>query len=172
MSVGVVILDTVETGFDIFDTSNDTRGVPSLEFQQFAGNSRIAVLWHKPCICSTTKRAMFRISIVDSDRERRLVVEGTLVQPWVPELRRSWREASESTGTRALVIDLTNATMIDREGEAAIFDLMKEGAKFCCSDVLTKHVLKQLAHRCHTRLRNVLNRPGSGSRPCLDREER
>lgn len=115
---------------------------------------------------------MFRISTIDTHRERQLVVEGTLVRPWVAELRRTWREASESLDNRTLVIDLTNATMIDADGEAVIFDLMKEGAKFCCSDVLTKYVLKQLAYRCHARLSDVLNRPGSNVlHRCLEREE-
>ncbi len=101
---------------------------------------------------------MFKISIVDTKRERRLVLEGTLVNPWVAELRRTWGAVSNSLAGRRLVIDLTNATMIDHEGEAAIFDLMQEGAKFCCSGVLTKHVLERLAHKCHTGLGNVLHR--------------
>lgn len=101
---------------------------------------------------------MFKISTVDTQRERRLVVEGTLVQPWVAELRRAWSDAESSLDGRRLVIDLTNATMISREGENAIFELMKEGAKFRCGDVLTKHLLKELAHRCHAKLQDVLNR--------------
>lgn len=115
---------------------------------------------------------MFRISTIDTQSERRLVVEGTLVEPWVPELRRSWADAGNSPEGRTLVIDLTNATMIDAQGEAAIFDLMKEGAKFCCSDVFTKHVLKELAHKCHTRLRNILNRPGANGGRYQEKEER
>lgn len=100
---------------------------------------------------------MFRISIIDTPQERRLVIEGTLVDPWVTELRKSWGDAGRSLEGRKLVIDLTNATLIDPSGEAAIFELMRNGAKFCCSGVLTKHVLKQLAHRCNTRLNKVLN---------------
>lgn len=118
---------------------------------------------------------MLRISILDANRERRLVVEGTLAGRWVPELLTAWHEARKLLDNRALVIDLTNATMIDSDGEAAIFDLMKQGAKFCCSGVLTKHVLKRLAQRCNTRLRNVLDRPvANGHRTCMgnDREER
>ena len=103
------------------------------------------------------RKHMFKISNVDTPNERRLVVEGTLVNPWVAELRRSWRAAGSSLEGRKLVIDLTNATKIDSEGEAAIVELIQEGAKFCCSGVLTKHVLKQLAHKCHTGLRNVLD---------------
>jgi hypothetical protein len=100
---------------------------------------------------------MFRISTIDTDHERRLIVEGTLVQPWVAELRRTWTDAGNSLEGRTLVIDLRNATVISREGEREIFELMKEGAKFSCEGVLTKHVLKQLAHKCHTTLESVLN---------------
>ena len=83
-------------------------------------------------------------------------MEGTLVSPWVAELRRSSGVAGTSLEGRSLVIDLTNATTIDREGEAAILELMQEGAKFCCSGVLTKYVLKRLANKCHTGLSDVM----------------
>ena len=93
------------------------------------------------------KRNMFRVSTVDTRSERTLVVEGTLVGPWVAELRTSWRNACLELGGRQLVIDLCNLTVVSREGEEAIFGLMKEGAKFSCGDVLMKHVLKQLERR-------------------------
>ena len=93
------------------------------------------------------KRNMFRVSTVDTRSERTLVVEGTLVGPWVAELRTSWRNACQELGGRQLVIDLCNLTVVSREGEEAIFGLMKEGAKFSCGDVLLKHVLKQLERR-------------------------
>ena len=90
---------------------------------------------------------MFRISVVDTRSERRLVVEGTLLGPWVEELRTSWRNACQERGGRKLIVDLRNLTTLSREGENAIFDLIKEGAKFSCGNVLTKHVLKQLAQK-------------------------
>jgi len=90
---------------------------------------------------------MFRISVVDTRSERRLVVEGTLLGPWVGELRTSWRNACQERGGRKLIVDLRNLTTLSREGEDAIFDLIKEGAKFSCGNVLTKHVLKQLAQK-------------------------
>jgi anti-anti-sigma regulatory factor len=90
---------------------------------------------------------MFKISIVDTRAQRKLVVEGTLVEPWVAELGTTWSNASREPGGRKLVIDLTNVTVISREGEEAIFDLMKKGAKFACASVHTKHVLKQLGRK-------------------------
>jgi anti-anti-sigma regulatory factor len=90
---------------------------------------------------------MFRISIVDKPSRRTLVVEGTLVGPWVAELRKSWSNASQELGGRKLVIDLSSLTGISREGEEAIFDLMKTGARFSCAGVLMSDVLKQLARK-------------------------
>ena len=91
---------------------------------------------------------MFRISTTDTAHERRLVVEGKLVEPWTSELRKTWEASGEGLDGRQRVIDLTNLTVISREGEEAIFELMRGGAKFCCAGVLIKHVLKQLTHRC------------------------
>lgn len=90
---------------------------------------------------------MFKISIVDTRTQCTLVVEGTLVGPWVAELRRSWRNACQELGGRKLVIDLRNLTTISAAGEDAIFDLMKEGAKFSRGNVLIKHMLKRLARK-------------------------
>jgi len=101
---------------------------------------------------------MFRISTIDTQSERRLVVEGTLVRPWVDELRTTWSNAGNSLEGRGLVIDLINVTVISREGENAIFELMKEGAKFSSGGIHTRHLLKELAHRCHTKVNHVLNR--------------
>jgi anti-anti-sigma regulatory factor len=91
---------------------------------------------------------MFKISIVDTPSQRRLVVEGRLSEPWVDELRTAWSSASHGLDARKLVIDLSSLTVISREGEDAIFDLMKQGAKFSCAGILTRHVLKGLARRC------------------------
>jgi anti-anti-sigma regulatory factor len=100
---------------------------------------------------------MFKISIVDTPSQRKLVVEGRLSEPWVDELHSTWRNASRDLDGRKLVIDLSSLTVISREGEDAIFDLMKQGAKFSCGGVLTRHVLKRLAMKCHGKLRDAVN---------------
>ena len=91
---------------------------------------------------------MLKISILDTPAQRRLLVEGKLSGPWIDELRTAWRDASRDLEGRKLLIDLSSLTVISREGEAAIFDLMKQGARFSCAGVLTRHVLKELARRC------------------------
>jgi hypothetical protein len=120
------------------------RVSPNQWIQQFATAPRTAAL---ASLLRYQKRNMFKISIVDTPSQRTLVVEGTLVGAWVAELRTSWRNACQELGGRKLAIDLCNLTVISREGEEAILGLMKEGAKFSCSGVLMKHVLKQLARK-------------------------
>jgi hypothetical protein len=96
---------------------------------------------------------MIKISTIDTQSDRRLVVEGKLVSPWIGELRKTWRSAGEDLQGRRLVVDLSNTTVISHEGQDAILELMNEGAKFSCCGVLTKYVVKQLARRCHDRMR-------------------
>jgi hypothetical protein len=100
---------------------------------------------------------MFKVSIMDTRSRRRLVVEGKLIEPWVAELRTVWKNANRNLDGRKLVIDLTSLTVISREGEDAIFDLMREGTKFSCGGVLTRHILKRLARKCHGKLRDAMN---------------
>ena len=78
-------------------------------------------------------------------------MEGTLMGPWVDELRTTCVSASQTLGERELVIDLSDLTLISREGEDVILDLMKKGAKFFRSSVLTRHLLKQLARKCSSK---------------------
>jgi hypothetical protein len=91
---------------------------------------------------------MFKISIVETQGQRRLVLEGTLVRPWTLDVESAWRSAGEQLQGRKLIIDLTNVTLISQDGENTLFKLMNDGARFSCGDVLTRHVLKQLARRC------------------------
>ena len=107
------------------------------------------------------KTRMFKISTIDTPEERRLVVEGTLIRPWVTELRKSWIESGDSLDGRRMVIDLTNATVIDCEGEAAIYELIQDGAQFCCSGVLNMHLLERQAEKCRMPLHNVLKQTRS-----------
>src|SRR5215475_3770350 len=107
---------------------------------------------------------MFKISTIDTPAERRLVVEGTLIRPWVTELRKTWIDSGDSLDGRRMVIDLTNATVIDCEGEAAIYELIQDGAQFCCSGVLNMHVLERQAEKCRMPLHNVLKQTRSKHR--------
>ncbi len=98
---------------------------------------------------------MFKISIVETHGQRRLVLEGKLVPPWTAEVESAWRSAGEQLQGRKLLIDLTDVTVISADGENTLFKLMRDGAKFSCGGVLTRHVLKQLARRCRWKSKGV-----------------
>jgi hypothetical protein len=96
---------------------------------------------------------MLKISVIDNRKERRMLLEGKLIAPWVAELRTAWKAANEEIEHRALVVDLRNITVISQEGEKVLSELMIAGARFRCSGVLIKHVLKQLARKKQQELR-------------------
>ena len=91
---------------------------------------------------------MFKISIIEEGSRRRLMLEGRLVGLWTAEVESAWKTAREHLEGRKLIVDLRNVTFISTDGEGTLFKLMRDGAKFSCRDVLTRHVLKQLARRC------------------------
>ena|ERR1700723_894362 len=90
---------------------------------------------------------MLRISVINSQTERRLVLEGKLIGPWVEELRKAWKTANGGVAGRALVVDVKDVCVISQEGENALFELMSEGAMFRCKGVVTKHLIQQLRRR-------------------------
>ena len=109
----------------------------------------MAAIWYSGCLTGVGyEKRMFRISTIDTRSERRLVIEGTLTEPWVGELRKTWQHASQDAHGRKLIIDLDNATVISREGQDLILELMQGGARFTCGGVLTKYLLRKLADRC------------------------
>ena len=91
---------------------------------------------------------MLRISTIDTRFQRRLVLEGRLVEPWLGEFREVCRNAHQTLEGRKLVIDLTEVTVISCEAESTLSELMQQGAKFSCGGILIKHVLKRLARKC------------------------
>jgi hypothetical protein len=89
---------------------------------------------------------MFRISVVDSPNQRRLVVEGKLVGPWAAELKAACDKAKADRHGE-LIVDVGQVTAISQEGENVLLELMQGGVKFRCHGVYTKQVLRQLARR-------------------------
>lgn len=110
---------------------------------------------------------MLKISVVDSRTQRRVVIEGTLVEPWMAALRGSWRAAKSDLEGRKLVVDLKNVTRISQDGETALAELVKEGACFSSGGVLTKYLLQQLTRKN----RETARTPGIPVCPGLHREK-
>lgn len=94
---------------------------------------------------------MLKISIMDGRTQRRLIVEGRLISPWVSELRVACEKAKSDLHDRELVMDLNNLTAISQEGENFLLELMQEGVTCRSCGAFTRHVLAQLARRVRRR---------------------
>jgi len=91
---------------------------------------------------------MLKISIMDSETRRLLVLEGQIIAPWTKVLSEAAREdRANQLADSELVIDLRGVTDISADGEETLYRLMVQGAKFRGGGVSVKQVLKQLARR-------------------------
>jgi hypothetical protein len=100
---------------------------------------------------------MLKVTITETRDERRLVLEGTLVQPWIAELETVWSAVSDGLPARRLMVDLNDVTTISKEGQDTLFEMMRHGARFSCGGVLTRYLLEQLAVKCQVKLRDVMD---------------
>ena len=99
---------------------------------------------------------MLKITAIDDNNHRTLVLEGQLIDPWVSELEKSWSEARMSIRAGSIVVDLKDVTVISQHGENVLYRMMADGVEFnCCRGVLTKHVLQQLKERCRAQSRKA-----------------
>ncbi len=129
----------------LFDTSSDQN----LLYGSYSVLYEICFVWHALCINLCVGHAlMFKISTIETQAQRKLVLAGKLVPPWTAEVENAWKAAADQLRGKRLVVDLTNVTVISQDGENLLFRLMKDGAKFAGKGVLTRHILKQLARRC------------------------
>jgi len=88
-----------------------------------------------------------KVSLIDSPRQRRLVVEGKLIAPWTAELRNACQEANADLRGRELVIEMKHVTSISQEGENVILELINGGIRFRCQGVFAKQVVKEVNRR-------------------------
>jgi hypothetical protein len=93
------------------------------------------------------KRAMLRITVVESPAEERWILQGSLTKSSVAELISSWRASSPCPSGRRRIVDLNKVTSIDKSGEEALTMIMRDGATVVASGVYTRHLLDELRSR-------------------------
>ena len=87
---------------------------------------------------------MLKITINETPTERRWILQGRLVGPWVGELRTCWKKTHRDHGGRTCIVDLNDVTFIDKGGERLLRTMSKGGAQFIATGIYIKHVLEQL----------------------------
>jgi anti-anti-sigma regulatory factor len=87
---------------------------------------------------------VLKITITETPTERKWIVQGRLVEPWVSELRTTWKRAHGTKDKRTCVIDLNDVTFVDQAGERLLRAMSRKGAQFMARGLYVKHVLEQL----------------------------
>ena len=87
---------------------------------------------------------MLKITVTELPDEQWWSLQGQLAGQWAVELQSIWRESRHAGNTRRRVVELTEVTSIDRNGEAVLAEIMSQGTEFIAGDVYTKHLLRQL----------------------------
>jgi hypothetical protein len=91
---------------------------------------------------------VLKITMTETPAERRWVVQGRLIGPWVSELRTTWKRTHGGRDKRICIIDLSDVTFIDRDGERLLRALAKKGAQLVATGVYIQHVLEQVKNSC------------------------
>jgi anti-anti-sigma regulatory factor len=68
-------------------------------------------------------RHTLKITIQEQDQKIEIKLEGRVVGPWVPELRRVWVETAPQLGTKTLSIDIQHVTYADAGGKQALREI-------------------------------------------------
>ena len=104
-------------------------------------------------LTASGKKQLLKISLVDSPRQRRLVVEGKLIAPWAGELRSACEIARADLNGRELVVELKHLTAISQEGENVLGELITKKVRLRGNGIFTKQLLKQLGRKVRRSLR-------------------
>jgi hypothetical protein len=91
---------------------------------------------------------MLRISIIETPTTETIVLEGSLTEPYIPELEKVWEKARSVDPKRGLIVDLRNATYIDRKSEEMLLHMKRDGAHFIACGIATTHQLETLGIPC------------------------
>jgi hypothetical protein len=87
---------------------------------------------------------MLKITITETPTERKWVLEGRLMGPWVNELRIAWKRMLPTRPGRCCTIELNDVSFIDKSGERLLRALSRKGAQLIADGLYTKHVVEKL----------------------------
>jgi len=105
---------------------------------------------------------MLRIINTGTASEQRWTVCGQLTGPWVAELRSNWELARLESEGRKCIVDISDVTFIDGEGEELLRAMKAGGARFVARGIDTKHLLDNLKTRGQRPLRRFLSHRTDG----------
>src|SRR5258708_15454608 len=100
---------------------------------------------------------MLKISFSEVPTEEKWILEGRLTEPWVREVRTSWKRNHRTAKERACIVDLNKITFVDKSGARLLRVMVREGAQCIAMGIYIKHVPEKLTNKGKG---SVLNRFG------------
>src|SRR5580692_7444367 len=104
---------------------------------------------------SSEENSMLKINFSQTAAEEKWILHGRLSGPWVDELRACWNVNHRTDSGRACIVDLNEATFIDKSGEQLLRRLAEDGAQFSASGTYIKHVIENLSARSKRSISNL-----------------
>jgi outer membrane protein TolC/ABC-type transporter Mla MlaB component len=101
---------------------------------------------------------MLKISFSEIPTEEKWILEGRLTEPWVRELRTSWKSNHRTAKDRACVVDLNEITFVDKSGQQLLCALVREGAQCIARGIYIKQILENLTTKNKDSVLNRLTR--------------
>jgi len=101
---------------------------------------------------------MLKITVTDTPEEQKWVLQGQLAGPPVSELLSNWLSSSDARRGRRCMVDLDDVTFIDEDGEKALSEMIRGGARPMARGVYTRQLLEDLKVKDKRRMCRFLGR--------------
>ncbi len=87
---------------------------------------------------------MLKISVNTESEVNVIKLEGKLSGPWVRELKRTWCDVMSWTAADSVVVDLSDVSFIDSEGEKLLGDMFHQGAELRNGNLVTRDIVNHI----------------------------
>ena len=90
---------------------------------------------------------MFKVTTITNQTQRIWALEGSLVDPWLSNLKGRWDEELRAQEGAMFVIDLTKVTIVSQHGENILFQMFTDGACLVGNSPFARTVIGQVERR-------------------------
>jgi ABC-type transporter Mla MlaB component len=90
---------------------------------------------------------MLRITVVENPEGEKWILQGQLTGEFATELSTTWRSSLDRSRDRLRIVDLSEVTSIDRNGEEILRNMIRQGARCVATGIYTRHLLEELQVR-------------------------
>jgi len=90
---------------------------------------------------------MFKVTTITNQTQRMWALEGSLVDPWLSNLKGRWDEELRAQEGAVFVIDLTKVTIVSQRGENILFQMFTDGARLVGNSPFARMVIGHVERR-------------------------